>query len=237
MWPSIRHNGSLLLLKCYGYSHDPPLHSRVARDSKAVLIFTWGVLLPFSTVWTVTGSVWLGEILDQTPKCLAKGTTSVWFVLLWQVLCYIWLLIYFVFAGVALALELRTRRAEALLRSVETEDSLQRWGRPSLIPEWDGGFGFNFWSLGPSGQEERGMSPTEIEALPCTVLNHENEVRIASDSCSIILVHGDAFLKERRIIFAHTSDCKATDLLEFYRRNFASSPGLSRSLTFPLRLG
>merc|ERR1719281_866165 len=42
--------------------------------SKICLMVVWFALLPFFTFWTVLGSFWLKEVLDNTPRCLQASS-------------------------------------------------------------------------------------------------------------------------------------------------------------------
>lgn len=136
--------------------------------SKACLMVVWFALLPFFTIWTVIGSFWLHEVLESTPACLPPGSDPK-FIIFWQVLCYLWILIYVVCVGIALVLRHRQRRAENDLREVETEDSRARWGTMA-----------SNWGLAPL----LGLSAKEISALPAASSELEG---FADKECSICL--------------------------------------------------
>lgn len=149
-----------------------------AVPPRLVLYFTWFVLLPFFAGWTVLGTVWLVEVMRDSPNCLPSGTHP-WFVIFWQILCYIWILIYCIFIGIAIVLERRASRAESDLRAIETEDILLRWGR--LRVSGDG-----VVSLGnPDGGF--GMTPSQIEVLPSIIVDDESKIPMCGDHCSICL--------------------------------------------------
>lgn len=122
--------------------------------SKAVLIVVWFALLPFFAVWTALGSFWLSEVLESTPECL-PASTDPRFLIFWQVLCYLWIIIYTSCIGVAVVVRKRQQQrmheAETNLRAVENEDTRSRWGSLGAS-----------WVLSPL----LGLSAAEIGTLP-----------------------------------------------------------------------
>lgn len=134
--------------------------------SKIALMVVWFALLPFFTVWTILGSFWLAEVLEHTPTCLPSGTDPK-FVIFWQVLCYLWIIIYFVCVAIALALRHRQQRADADIRAIQNDDSRERWGSMTAT-----------WNLAPL----LGLSAKEISALPACARTDCKETE-----CSICL--------------------------------------------------
>lgn len=121
--------------------------------SKTCLMVVWFALLPFFTVWTVVGSFWLQEVLEHTPTCLPVGSDPR-FIIFWQVVCYVWIVIYVVCVMIALALKRRQGLAESDIRAVETDDTRERWGPVTAT-----------WGMAPIW----GLSAKEISQLPtCT---------------------------------------------------------------------
>jgi len=118
--------------------------------SKICLMVVWFVLLPFFIVWTVVGSFWLSEVLEKTPTCLPVGTEPR-FIIFWQVVCYLWIIIYS--ACVALALTLRRRQQQTAIdvRAIESTDTQSRWGAITTG-----------WGLSPL----LGLNHKQIEMLP-----------------------------------------------------------------------
>lgn len=134
--------------------------------SKICLMVVWFVLLPFFIVWTIIGSFWLSEVLDKTPTCLPIGTDPR-FILFWQVVCYLWIVIYSVCVGIALTLRRRQQQAEMNVRAIESTDTQSRWG-----PITTG------WGLAPL----LGLNHKQIEMLPACTGSHCDE-----SECSICL--------------------------------------------------
>lgn len=134
--------------------------------SKICLMVVWFALLPFFTVWTVLGSFWLNEVLEETPSCL-QSSTDPKFVIFWQVICYTWILIYSVCIAIAMVIRHRQQRADAELRAIASLDSQERWG--SMI---------GTWHLTPL----LGMSAKDISALPACNLEESSGAE-----CSICL--------------------------------------------------
>lgn len=122
-------------------------------SSKICLMVVWFVLLPFFIVWTITGTFWLNVVTETTPQCLPSGMDSK-FIGFWQLVCYIWIVIYAGCVGIALLLRHRQHRAETNLRLVENDDTRARWGDVTSA-----------WGLAPL----MGLSHKEISSLPsCT---------------------------------------------------------------------
>mmetsp|Transcript_18120 Transcript_18120/g.51674 ORF Transcript_18120/g.51674 Transcript_18120/m.51674 type:complete len:286 (+) Transcript_18120:94-951(+) len=126
---------------------------------RAVVVFTWGVGLPFFMFWTGVGTVWLWHVVQETPQCM-PATTQLWFSGLWLILCYVWLVIHVGVGAVALVLERRVRRAEDELRAIEDDDTRQRWGQVSHLPGYQAISGEAVPGAGA------GLMPAEIKALP-----------------------------------------------------------------------
>lgn len=128
--------------------------------SLAIVVLTWAVFVPFFAIWTVLGTYWFRKALNEHPNCLSMGVHP-WLVLFWQVLSYAWLSIYVVYFAITCAIERKMRRAERDMRSIESEDSLLRWGQVSPA-------GPDVSSIGGPGalKMQQGLQPREIGALP-----------------------------------------------------------------------
>lgn len=116
--------------------------------------FSWLVALPFFVLWTLVGSFWLHDVVRHSPTCVPSDT-HLWFMGLWLALCFVWIAVHLMLGGTAMLLERRIRKAEQNLRSVQDEDSVNRWGEQSL----------GSYSDLPAG-EAGGLTPEEIKALP-----------------------------------------------------------------------
>lgn len=98
---------------------------------------TWFALLPCFAAWTVLGTRWSLHILDATPTCLPVGTHS-WFICFWQILCYIWIVIYSIFVTISFRYERSLKAMEKDHHCLAaTEDALRRWGRLPFLPDDD----------------------------------------------------------------------------------------------------
>jgi len=121
--------------------------------SKICLMTVWFVLLPFFVVWSIIGSFWLNEVMQKTPTCLPTGMDSR-FIGFWQLVCYIWIVIYVGCVAIALSLRRRQHQAEMNVRLVESDDTRARWGDVTTS-----------WGLAPL----MGLSHKQISELPtCT---------------------------------------------------------------------
>eukprot|EP00929_Paragymnodinium_shiwhaense_P010862 TRINITY_DN115871_c0_g1_i1.p1 TRINITY_DN115871_c0_g1~~TRINITY_DN115871_c0_g1_i1.p1 ORF type:complete len:288 (+),score=37.72 TRINITY_DN115871_c0_g1_i1:77-940(+) len=127
--------------------------------------FTWLIALPFFVFWTLLGTLWLWEVVRDTPTC-TPSPTHLWFSAFWLGLCYIWIAVHAALGTVAWLLEKRVRKAEVDLRAIEDDETRERWGQVSRIT--------SYTSLSQTQSEGSGLTPSEIRALPglCT---HEEE--------------------------------------------------------------
>lgn len=138
-----------------GEGEDFLLNLRQQKTLPRLLVqLTWLLVLPFFTIWTGLGSFWLREVLNHTPECLPMGAHP-WFIIFWQGLSYLWIIVHAMFGFIAMILERRIQRAEENVRQIEDEDTIERWGRMSDFP----GYGALPW------MQNSGLQPAEIEQL------------------------------------------------------------------------
>jgi len=146
---------------------------------QALVCLTWIVTLPLFIIWTMIGTVWLYDIFSQSSECLPAGTQP-WFLVFWQVLSYLWIVVHVVFCVIACEYERRLRSAEYDVQQLEGDsDILSRWGRMSPFSA----YGAAPWA------KSRGLSAKDIKRLPCEI--HSGSAK----ECSICLndIHeGDA---------------------------------------------
>merc|ERR1719203_70378 len=100
-----------------------------------------------------------------------------WMLVVWQVLSYLWILIHGGLGAVAWLLEHRLRRREADLRQIEDADVRSRWGTVSQLQ--------GYTSLPCAGHTGDGLSPAEINCLPCATVGECSGIH--EDECSICL--------------------------------------------------
>lgn len=205
---------------------------------KFLLYFTWILLLPFFVVWTTLGTYWFVDIWKKTPDCLPDDTHR-WFIIFWQLLCYVWMMIYFVFIAMAFAFERRVSRAEENLRSIETPDILRRWGRISFLGEGMAA------ALSTTG--ESGLTPEEIHSLPAVQVDDEVQILACGDQCSICLEDFKVGDKNRRLpscrhVFHQScidlwllrrADCPLCKGMVLKQRGGAGTPGYNSMDTAP----
>uniref|UniRef100_A0A7S0FLM3 RING-type domain-containing protein n=1 Tax=Pyrodinium bahamense TaxID=73915 RepID=A0A7S0FLM3_9DINO len=122
--------------------------------------FTWLIILPCFTVWSAIGTSWIIEVRRNTPQCLPNGV-HLWFLIIWQVLGYLWIVIHCGLGMMAWFLERRLRGAEVDLQQIEDADVLSRWGQVSRLQ------GYTSMPAMPGGG---GLPPARIRALPCMVM-------------------------------------------------------------------
>jgi len=170
--------GTQKLGKKYSHAQSNFLFSLRQKDmvARLVVMFTWCLLLPFFTVWTMLGSHWLRETLSTSAHC-ASGGVHPELILFWQLLSYVWIFIHLVYLGIAAFIEYRLRRDERNMLLIQSEDSLERWGRLEADPD-------------PIDRDtihkvERGLQPSKILALPCDEFTSSHGERDAEAGCQL----------------------------------------------------
>jgi len=147
---------------------------------RVVATMTWAVGLPFFSLWTFLGTVWMYDVLNSSPECVPTAT-HLYFSLFWIVLCYAWIVIHVALGSVAFILERRVQRAEGSLREIEDDDVRQRWGAVSRLTGYQE-------LVGTAPASGEGLTPSEIKGLPCeTALASEKGLTCAEKECSICL--------------------------------------------------
>lgn len=126
---------------------------------RILVCMTWAFTLPFFTMWTGLGSVWLYDIMQETPHCLPAGTQP-WFLIFWQVLSYLWIAVHVVFCAIACGFERQIRATERDVQQLEQDsDVVDRWGHMSTFS----GYGSVPW------RKKRGLSVADIKKLPLSM--------------------------------------------------------------------
>mmetsp|Transcript_79250 Transcript_79250/g.183912 ORF Transcript_79250/g.183912 Transcript_79250/m.183912 type:complete len:279 (+) Transcript_79250:176-1012(+) len=145
--------------------------------------FTWLIIVPCFTVWSAIGTSWIVEVRRHTPQCLPNGV-HLWFLVIWQVLGYLWIVIHCGLGVMAWFLEKRLRTAEVDLQQIEDADVLSRWGQVSRLQ--------GYTSM-PAIAGGGGLTATQIRALPCAVMpeNHGQGVDEECPICLNLLKAGD----------------------------------------------
>lgn len=143
---------------------------------RLLISLTWLVILPSFAVWSAVGTAWIWDVRRHTPQCLQDGV-HLWFLVIWQVLSYLWIIIHCGLGALAWFLERRVQRVEGDLRQLEDADVLTRWGQVSRLQ--------GYASLAGGGLGG-GLSPAEIAALPGAAVASESSV-LAGEECPICL--------------------------------------------------
>jgi len=142
---------------------------------RSLVYLTWVGTLPFFILWTAIGTSWLYDIFSKTPECLPAGTQP-WFLIFWQVLSYLWIVVHVVFCVIACDYERRIRTTEHDIRELENDSDIRsRWGTMSQFSSYGAAVGGVPWA------KNRGLSANEIKKLPCQT--HSG----CSKECSICL--------------------------------------------------
>lgn len=126
---------------------------------QAAFTCTWSLLLPAIWAWTGIGVRWLSVSLEHSPECLlSEGPPVRAAVLFVQVLCGFGATAYSVLMAVAWQLARNLRANEQVIKSVEDEDLLLRWGKQEPLGAVD---------------LRRGLPPDKIALLPRHEVNDE----------------------------------------------------------------
>jgi len=129
------------------------LHLRRQGASWFLTRVTWFLILPFFAAWTLLGTSWSLSDLDATLACLPAGIHA-WFIFFWQVLCYVWIVVYSVFVSVTFQYEKSLHAMEKDHRYLSaTDDALRRWGQLPFLPDYD-------------CLKSEGLCRDEIQSLP-----------------------------------------------------------------------
>jgi len=142
---------------------------------QAFFWFTWLVLLPFFSAWSVIGSFWIMDAMAHTEQCMPSGMTF-WLLMGWQMVNYLWVLIHIGLFVLALLLEWRLRTFKKDLRRVMRDASAEQ--------RWNFAIGDGYaTSLSHGGM--RGLSPDAIRELP-GIMDDVSQSTDAED-CAICL--------------------------------------------------
>jgi len=141
---------------------------------RILMSLIWLFVLPLFTVWTGLGTFWLWESKRLSDRCLPIGMPLA-FIVTWQALSYVWILIHATLGGIAWVLEIRLRRTEDSLRAIEDPDTVARWGQVSQISDY----------TDLMNNTLQGLSPDQIKELPEAIAGM---LELGEDSeCSICL--------------------------------------------------
>jgi hypothetical protein len=144
--------------------------------------FTWFIIVPAFTFWSAIGTKWIIEVRKHTPQCLPSGV-HLWFLVIWQVLGYLWVLIHCGLGAMAWFLEHRLRNAELDLEQIEDADVVTRWGQVSRLSGYAAVQGLS---------KEGGLAPKQILALPSAEMpEHPGAVDEECPICLNVLKSGD----------------------------------------------
>jgi len=137
---------------------------------------TWWVLAPLVVLWTAWGTHCTWRVSTLAPQCMPSGLHFL-FVLLWQLMCYVWIVSYCGLGALAWFLERRLQKAEGDLRELNDEDTERRWGDVGSLQ--------GYASL-PANMATGGLTPATIRNLPgvskCTA-----ELAAKEEDCPVCL--------------------------------------------------
>merc|ERR1719359_1685908 len=125
-----------------------------------MIIFFWCFLMPFSTFWTVLGTMKFFDVMTHSASCVSTQT-QIWRMIFWLMINYAWFSIYLFYFFIACTIEYTSRSAETNMRLIETPESLSRWGH--LLPV---SLTSETFVTSDLWKGQKGMKPCEIEALP-----------------------------------------------------------------------
>jgi len=146
--------------------------------ARLVANFTWSVFVPFFALWNVLGTVWLVDVMRETPDC-SPSSTHIYFSIGWLCLCHIWLLVHAALGVKAWRMKRRVQQREANMAAVTDADTLERWGTAGLPS--------NRGSLVDEAAGRGGLSAAVIKALPCSSAPAGGFLDTCNHECSICL--------------------------------------------------
>lgn len=171
---------------------------------RVLLALSWLIAVPILAMWTIVGTSWFRQVMNETPKCIPDDT-YVWFLGLFLAICYGWLAILAALAVRALVLERRVRFAENTLRTILNDDMLRRWGVDAHIS--------NHRALEAGAPVVgAGLKPEEIKALPREASIRSQPWLETECECSICLNDMLPSDSVRRLPCGHAFHCSCIDL-------------------------
>jgi hypothetical protein len=154
------------------------VHWRVkGTKNNFMRLLTWCMILPAFVVWTGVGTIWISDVINQSPQCL-PDPMHFWFFGIWQVLSYAWVATYVLLGTMAFRFERRLRRAEGDFHQVVDEEGVARWGGSGSRPD-----GLDSLALLPT--TGNGLAPATIQALPG--MHRRDGETCCEDDCPICL--------------------------------------------------
>mmetsp|Transcript_44717 Transcript_44717/g.113775 ORF Transcript_44717/g.113775 Transcript_44717/m.113775 type:complete len:280 (-) Transcript_44717:103-942(-) len=173
-----------------------------SRGLRVLVSLTWWVIVPLILMWTAMGTKFTWQVLTQKPDCM-PSPLHLLFVILWQLVCYAWLLFYCGLGAMAWFLERRLRRTEQDFRDLADPEMEQRWGDMSTLE--------GYTAL-PRAMASQGMAPGEILLLPGVHLCSA-ELAATDQDCSICLNNWQAGDQLRQLsVCGHTFHRSCVDL-------------------------
>lgn len=176
-----------------------------STPSRILVGLTWLVVLPFFIFWTGLGTLWLTNIMWNTPQCMPTQT-HMWFLVFWLALSYIWILIHVGLGTVAWILEQRVRRSEQNLSQIQDDDMVSRWGQVNRVEGY----------TAVVGVQESGLSAAQISELPCGICNAASDAESGDAEeldCPICLTGIECGDKIRQLgVCGHTFHKSCIDL-------------------------
>jgi len=150
-----------------------------SSKQQAIMNFTWLVITPLFTLWTILGTVWIVQVMYEAPDKMPTGM-HFWILIVWQFMSYCWFGMYGCVGLVAWHFELRLRSAETDLRALEDGDLVARWGRVSNLDDY---------RALPAKMAAGGLSSGEIRNLPGvrTYCSKGTIAGAGNDDCPICL--------------------------------------------------
>lgn len=141
---------------------------------KWLSIISIGVLFPFFLVWTVIGSFWFAEVVDdQAVAYCFSDKSQVWLYLFWLVVCYFWAALYSIYIVIVLV-----DSDEGVSEGLYGDPENTMWPDAGLFV----GHGCPFWA--------RGLPASKIRQLPyVTIKTDAKAERLTREvgNCAICL--------------------------------------------------
>lgn len=87
----------------------------------------YGVGLPVIISWTIVGTRWFRNVVQDSPECLPDDHQA-WFFVLWMSTCYFIIFFEFLRLGVSTLLQFKMHLITRQMTQTDTTEIMRRWG-------------------------------------------------------------------------------------------------------------
>jgi len=153
------------------------LSLRQGGRKQAMASFVWLFVVPLFSFWTMWGTYMIYKVMSEAPEKLPGGMHCI-IMVVWQIMSYLWFLMYGYVGAAAWFIERCLRDAERDLRSLEDGETVARWGRVSSLDSY---------RAMPTIMAGGALTPQSISALPGVRTYRRRSSVAGNDDCPICL--------------------------------------------------